>query len=250
MSRGRNKVGVIVPPSYFDLSAREFTELDPTVDVMHTQMRFDAGFGYGLDEIAAAVDEIEACAVSLAEAGADVIVQLGTPFSTIHGWDGAEQVRSRIEASCGVAFEMMGQSVIEAIHAIGAKRVALAAVYYGDEWIERYSEFVTGSGLTISTTQSFTDQGHFPSSEEAFAASFEPLSEELVRASLRQLADEDPDADAILVPGMPGTILPLIPELEREIGRPVISYFAIWWKARRRLGLAPIDGHGALFATT
>lgn len=143
---------------------------------------------------------------------------------------------------------MMGLSVVQAIHAIGAQSVALATGYYDQTWVRRYAEFVTESGLHITSDQSFTDQGHFTTADDAFAASFDGFSDDMVSASIRQLAEDDPAADAILVPGMPGPILPLVPTLENTIGRPVISYFAIWWKARARLGLGPLHDHGRLLA--
>lgn len=209
--RDRRRVGIIVPPRYFDTTWQELSQLDRSIDVLTTQMRTDPAFNFGLDEIAGAADEIEACAASLAAAGAEVVLQLGTPFSTVHGWDRANELRGRIERSSGTPFEMMGLSVVQAVHAFGASTVALATGYYDQSWVARYSEFVTDSGLEISSAQSFTDQGHFPSAEAAFEASFVGFSHDLIVASIQEVADSDPTADVILVPGMPGRILTLIP---------------------------------------
>lgn len=242
----RRRIGIVVPPRYFDTTSRELTAIDPSIDVLHTQMRVDPSFGFGLDEIAQCADEIEACATSLADAGAEVVIQLGTPFSTVHGWPGANELRARIEDATGVPFEMMGLSVIQAVLALDAATVAMATGYYDQSWIDRYSTFVTGSGLEISSAQSFAEQGHFPSPEAAFEASFIGFRHELVAASILEVAETDTAADLILVPGMPGTILPIVPELEGSIGRPIVSYFSIWWKARSRLGLTGLDGFGEL----
>ena len=244
----RRRVGIIVPPRYFDTTWRELTELDQSIDVLTTQMRMDPSFDFSLDQIAGAANEIAACATSLAEAGAEVVLQLGTPFSTVHGWVGANELRERIERTCGAPFEMMGLSVVQAVHAFGASRVAMATGYYDQNWINRYSDFVTGSGLEISSAQSFAEQGHFPSAEAAFEASFHGFSGELIEASIQQVAASDLNADVILVPGMPGRILELIPGLEASIDRPVVSYFSIWWKGRSRLGMAAVNGLGRLLA--
>lgn len=98
----RRRVGIIVPPRYFDTTSRELTDLEPEIDVLHTQMRVDDSFGFELAEIAACDEEIEACAKSLAAAGAEVVLQLGTPFSTVHGWEQANglQARSKTRPAC------------------------------------------------------------------------------------------------------------------------------------------------------
>ena len=85
MKSSRRRVGVIVVPRYFDTTSTELTKLAPNVDVLHTQLRVDENFGYSLDEIVKAADEVEACAVSLAAAGAEAVVQLNsfTPFLEI-----------------------------------------------------------------------------------------------------------------------------------------------------------------------
>jgi len=244
----RRRVGIVVPPRHFDTTWQELTELDQSIDVLTTQMRMDPSFDFSLDEIASAADEIEACSTSLVEAGAELVLELGTPFSTVHGWAEANELRERIERTSGAPFEMMGLSVVQAVHAFGASTVAMATGYYDQSWIDRYSDFVTGSGLEISSAQSFADQGHFPTAEAAFEASFHGFSDDLIAASIQEVADNDPTADVILVPGMPGRILRLIPGLESSVGRPVASYFSIWWKGRSRLGLAGVSGFGQLLA--
>lgn len=245
----RRRVGIIVPPNYFDTTATELTMLDPSIDVMHTQLRLP-GFSYGLDEIAEAASEVEACAVSLAATGADIVLQLGTPFSTVHGWDGAQALRARIEDSAGIPFEMMGLAVVQAVHAVGASTVAMGTGYYDEAWVGRYSAFVEDSGLRITSAQGFADQGHFESQQAAWDASFVGFEDEMLSASFGQVATDDPNADAVLVPGMPGRILPLIPGIEAVADRPVISYFAIWWMCRERLGLPALTGHGQLLAAS
>ena len=120
----RRRVGVIVVPRFFDTTSAELTKLAPQVDVLHTQLRLGPDFGFTLPEIVAAAEEVEACAVSLAEAGAEVVVQLGTPFSTAHGWHARRELQDNIEQRIGVPFEMMGLSVPAGLHALGTRRVA------------------------------------------------------------------------------------------------------------------------------
>ncbi len=243
------RVGIIVPPKYFDTTSKELLGLGLDIDVLTTQIRVDRDFGYQLDEIVTCAGEIEACAVALADAGAEVVLQLGTPFSTAHGWDGANELRSRIEDVAGMPFEMMGLSVIQAARALGAEGVALATGYYDEAWTEQYSSFVTGAGLAITSVQNYVDQGHFPTQEAAFAAGFDGIDPAIARASFAQVAADDSDADVIVIPGMPGKILSMIPELEAGDSRPFVSYFAIWWRCLDRLGLTAPAGSGRLLTS-
>ncbi len=245
----RRRVGVIVVPRYFDTTSRELLDIAPNVDVLHTQMRLDGDFEFTMPEIIAAADEIRACARSLAEAGAEVVVQLGTPFSTAHGWDAGRALQDSIEADAGVPFEMMGLSVPSGVLALGHRRVALATTYYGPEWADRYRNFAQEAGLEVVGAQSFVDQGRFETHEASWAASFETFEPSFVCSSIEETARRSPSAEAILVPGLPGRLLGEVAELEAAIDRPVVSYFAIWWRCLLRLGERPLDGSGQLLTS-
>lgn len=235
----RRRVGVIVAPRYFDTSSAELLRIAPDIDVLHTQLRVDPDFGFTLAEIATTAPEIEACAAALAEAGAEVVVQLGTPFSTVHGWHAGQELRAGIERRVGVPFEMMGLSVPAGVLALGHHDVALATTYYDNEWTARYTAFATEAGIQVLGAQSFVDQGHYSSDEAAFEASFDGFDPAFVADSIAAVAASHPQAQAILVPGIPAQLLRVLPALEAQTGRPVVSYFAIWWRCLTRLHTSP-----------
>lgn len=143
---------------------------------------------------------------------------------------------------------MMGLSVVEAVRALGFDRVALATGYYDTDWVERYRAFVTGAGLEISSASSFTDQGHFATGADAFAAAFNGFDAEFIARSIEQVATDDPDAPAVLVPGVPGAIVAVLGDLENRIGRPVVTHLAMWWACLQRLGLGGREGTGLLLS--
>lgn len=243
--RMNSRVGIVVVPEYFDTTAKELQSLSPGIDVLHTQIRVGADFGWTLADIADTADEISDCAASLAAAGAEVVLQLGTPYSTAHGWERGNELQQRIADRIGVPFEMMGLSVPAGVHALGARRVVLATTYYGPAWVERYTAFVTEAGLDVVGAQGFVDQGRRPSYEAAWEMSFDP-DPELSIASIVEAGRAHPDADVVLAPGMPGRILDLLPAAEAELGRPIVSYFAIWRNCLRHLGRRPDRPAGRL----
>lgn len=240
------RVGVIVVPRYFDTTPTELQSISSGIDVLHTQIRVGPDFGFSLDEIVETADEISDCAASLAEAGAEVVLQLGTPFSTAHGWQRGRELQDRVSDRIGVPFEMMGLSVPAGVLALGARRVALATSYYNPEWVDRYTRFATEAGLEVLGSQSFTDQGRFATHADAWEASFAGFDPDFSTASIVEAGHAFPEADAILVPGMPGRILGNVPAAEAELGRPVVSYFAIWWRCLAHLGRRPDAPTGRL----
>lgn len=246
MKSDNAKVGVVVPPNYFDTTAKELQRLAPDIDVLHTQIRVDESFGFSLDEIALTAGEISDCAQSLAAAGADVVLQLGTPFSTVHGWERGNELQAEITNRIGVPFEMMGLSVPAGVLATGARSAALGTTYYDPEWVARYTRFATEAGIEVVGSQSFTDQGRFATHDEAWRASFQGFEPDFVIASILEVAEAHPAAEAILVPGMPGRILEHVPAAEDEIGRPIVSYYAIWWRCLGHLGRRPVVPAGRL----
>ena len=244
----RFKVGVIVPPRYFDTAAEELQTLSPRIDVLHTQMRLDQTFDYELDEMAETAGEIEQCAVSLVDAGAEVVLQLGTPFSSVHGWERGSELQQSISDRLGVPFEMMGLSVPAGVHALRATRVAVACVYYPTGYTAHYSAFLTGAGLEVVGARSFVDQGLSDDVDTVWAQSFEGFEPALVMDSIIEVGERFPEAEAIVVPGIPGKILSLIPAAETAIGTPIVSYYALWWKCLTHLQHPPGGPSGNLFA--
>lgn len=240
------KVGVVVVPRYFDTTSTELQGLSPGIDVLHTQIRVAPEFGFTLEEIVETADEISDCAASLAAAGAEVVLQLGTPFSTAHGWVGGLELQQRITDRIGVPFEMMGLSVPAGVHALGARRVVLATTYYPDAWEARYRAFATETGLEVVGSQNFVDQGRFATDDDAWEASFAGFDPAFSMASIVEAGEAHPEADAVLVPGMPGRILELVPDAEEALGRPIVSYFSIWWRCLAHLDRAPEHPAGRL----
>ena len=241
-----NQVGIVVVPRYFDTSARELQTLAPGVDVLHTQIRVADDFGFSMDEIVATADEISDCAASLAAAGAEVVLQLGTPFSTAHGWERGNELQQGITDRIGVPFEMMGLSVPAGVHALGARRVVLATSYYNPAWVERYTGFAAEAGLEVVGAQGFVDQGRYATDDEAWEASFAGLDPEDSIASVVEAGQSFPDVDAVLAPGMPGRILEHVPAAEAELGVPIVSYFSIWHRCLSHLGRRPARPAGRL----
>lgn len=238
MSVDTYKVGMISPPAWFNFFGDELSRLTPSqLSVMNTQMRFADGFGYTLAEMYDAVDEVEACACALAESDVDFIMQIGTPFSTIHGWERARQLETDIENKVGVPIEMMGLSLVRVFHKLGLKTAAVSTVYYEADWTSAYRDFLVSSGIEILYAGNFVEQAIVPKVSVMDSCHHEfPI--QVLERSVERVCEFAPSADAVIISGIPCPLLDSIETLHGIAGRPVISYLAVYTRVLARLGIS------------
>jgi arylmalonate decarboxylase len=251
-----NKVGFITPPAWLDISPMEFLRIAPPGTLVTQTLMRPAGFDYNLEHIRAAAPELTACAESLAAAGVDVIAQFGYPFSFMHGWQGAQELQARIENTVGRPFVMMGVEVVNALHHLKAKQVALAATYYTRQAAEPLLSFLDQAGISIALVESWQSLGLVKGGAGAFAGEGEldPMEWKTpawaVVESLRRVSEKAPDVDAILVSGGGMRLLDIAADMERELAKPIVGGdISLYRGILRRLGIsAAVPGHGRLLA--
>ena len=141
---------------------------------------------------------------------------------------------------------MMGLAVPSGVHALGATRVAVAGVYYPTDYGVRYSAFLTGAGLEVVGAQNLVDQGRFPDPATVWAQSFDGIEPTMIVDSIIEVGERFPEAEAVVVAGVPGRIVSHISAAETALGKPIVSYHALWWKCLQHLGLGPATPGGKL----
>ncbi|MDA1035327.1 MAG: aspartate/glutamate racemase family protein [Chloroflexi bacterium] len=247
----RYRVGFMCPPTDFDTSPTTFLRLAPEgVEVMQTQMRV-AGMGhtmatFSLEAIEGAIPELTTSAEWLADAGAQVIVQYGVPFSLVHGSD-AHAAEARVAKAAGVPVVLAGAAMLQAAAHLGCQRIAVAAGYFDDMWTPVFREKLRNAGLDIPYMENWVAQGVFSSQAESdrVAWDYEP---EPAEAGILRAAEAMPDADAIFALGGGVRTIDIAAKIESRIGKPVIGAdVAMYWRAFQHLGLRPREhGHGWL----
>ena len=242
-------VGFVTPPRWASPSIVEF----PTVvdgRVLAQQCIPDLpGFDYALPSIHAANSKICDAARLLGEAGCKAVAVEGTPF----GWAGLDteaEARARaaeMSDAAGVPGVMAGTSIVDALRALRADRVALCPTYYPDDWRDAWRRFVGLCGFEITYCATMADQGLVDGIADTDDYGWR-TGPHLIRAAVEIAAAAGP-SDAIVVTGAGCRTSPIISELEQLAGRPVIgSDTALFWSLARAadLALAP----GALGALT
>lgn len=230
-------IGFIAPPGWADPSPEEFPSVcaDPvgTRQVQLATPTFDPWIG-SPDRME---PEITAAATALAGMGCTVAARTGPPFAWAGSVAEARARQQRISAAAGIAAIADGLAIIDALQALGARKVALACSYYTDTWSKRWADFVAAAGFEASA-RTFADQGLWPEPGHPDRADRHPTETETAD-HVRRMVAEFGHCDAVAVMGAGTRTLALIKGLEAEIKRPVIGAdTALYWAAAKAAGVA------------
>jgi maleate isomerase len=181
-------------------------------------------------------DQLERSAELLVWAEIDTIVFACTTGSLVHGvgWDRA--LIGRIEGASGKPATTTTTAVMAALRAVGASTLAVATPYIDAlNAIER--RFLEESGFRVASIAGLG------CATDAEIGRLEPTD----AFALAERVDT-PDADAIFISCTNFHCLPVVAELERALGKPVItSNLAGAWAALRRIGVDDVvSGYGQL----
>jgi arylmalonate decarboxylase len=205
-------------------------------------------FDYTLSNIHRAHPEICAAARLLGEAGCSAVAMEGTPF----GWAGlateadARERAAEMSEAAGVPGVMAGTSIVDALRALGVNRVALCPTYYPNDWRDAWRRFIALCDFEITYCATMADQGLVDVINDTDDHGWS-TGRELISAAVEIAAAAGP-SDAIVVTGAGSRTSPIITELERIAGRPVVgSDTALFWSLARAAGLALVpNALGAL----
>jgi maleate isomerase len=187
----------------------------------------------GLDDDLHLFDQLEASAVLLAHADVDLIVVNCTAATMLVG---PNAVNSRVFSATGIRCITTIEAVIAALHAASLKRVALLTPY-PQEVVDEEIKFLASIGVEVVVT------GGLPCSTPVEQGLIPP--ERWLDLGL-DLASADVEGLLISCAGV--HVSPVLEQLERHWGRPVISSNqALVWHVLNCLGTpVSVSGYGAL----
>ena len=188
----------------------------------------------------AALARIPAAAQKLKATGAEAIELTGTSLTFYRGEAFNRQLCEAVAAAAGLRATTMSNGVIDALKAVGARRVA-AATAYNDDVNARLRAFLLEHGLE---PVAITGMGL-----EAMRDVEAVTQEDLLDFSAR-VARSAPRVDALLVSCGGFRTLELIAPLEARTGKPVISSMPHGlWAGAKLVGLGgAAPGYGMLLA--
>lgn len=182
------------------------------------------------------VEDIESESRKLADADVDAIVLAATAPSSRHGVGYDRELIGRIEAAAGKPATTAATASVQALAALGARRIVIAA-----PWSEPVNAmaaaFLQASGIEVLAHRAI---GHL--SNLVIGALAEHTAFDLGHAIDR------PDADAVMLACGNWRTLGIVDRLEADIGKPVVTtnQVSLWAVLRLAGYTAPLAGWGRL----
>jgi maleate cis-trans isomerase len=215
-----------------------FPDGEAVADVVHTTIGEDAHTVAALRETGRR-SRLRAGAETLRARADDVAIWACTSGSFVFGLQGAREQAQQLAEDFGGPASSTSLAFLAALSALGIRRVTVAATY-PEPLACAFLELLEEAGHAVIGASS---RGIFT------AAQVGRLERDAV---LRLVADADhPDAEAILVPDTALHTVRLIDELERAVGKPVLTanLVTVWESLRLTPRLRGRQGAGgSLFA--
>jgi len=232
----RGRVGLIVPSSNTTMEP-EFWRMAPEgVSIHTTRLKLVEVTPEALKQMA--FEAIRA-AEELATAEVNVIVYGCTTGSLLEGIEWEEKIRREIEKKVNVKTITTAQAVIEALHTLGVKKVAVVTPYI-EELNAREKKFLEDNGFAVIRIKGLgivknTDIGRLPP-WVAYR-----LAKEVAKEASSSI-------DSIFISCTNFRTIEVIEVLETELQLPVISSnTASMWLALRTIGIRDKLNYGCLF---
>ena len=232
----RGRLGLIVPSSN-TTNESEFWQRRPDGVSIHTaRMRLEDVNEDDLIDMAA---DVEAAAADLSTADVDAIAFGCTTGSLVKGAGYDEEIRETIEDVAGVPAVATSTAIMHAFDALDARSLAIATPYT-DAMNDREVEFLEGNGYEVTA---ITGLGIEPN------VGIGRQSPETAYRLGRQV--DGADTDAVFLSCTNFRTFEVIEQLERDLGKPVVSSnSATLWAALDLLGVATEEvALGRLFDT-
>jgi maleate isomerase len=232
-------VGVIDLSTCTSLTPEFTMALPAEVSVVFSRLRLPGGV-VSVATLREMVESsrLEEAGLELADAGVDVIAFACTSASLLLGPGFDQELAARLRAATRVGATTTATAVVDALRALGATRIAVGTPYDA-EITAREQRFLEAAGFALTSIECLG----LAHDREIGALRFEDVAE-LARRVHR------PDAEALFLSCTNLPALPIVAELEAELGLPVVtSNSATIWQALRLVGVpARSAGLGRLLA--
>jgi maleate cis-trans isomerase len=239
LASDRRRIGILYPGYAAEDDFERLNERlagTAVFDVEHTSIGEDAHREDALLDMGSRERLLEG-ARRLAPRGVSALVWACTSGSFIYGWEGARRQAAEIQDALGIPASSTSLAYVEALRALGLRRVAIAATY-PEDIARAFEAFLSDAGLDPVAV---TSRGIITAAEVGTLEQDEALA--LVGAA------DGSNADAVLVPDTALHTIDAVEALERAAGKPVLTANQVSaWEGLRLAGAdTRAPGLGRLF---
>lgn len=255
-----HQVGFTAPPHDFDAAPSDFLRLAPPSVGVHGRLLHTEVYDHELKQRADNFHLLEEVVHCMSNSGADVVGQVGTNWVHCNGTtpDDIRAFCARLSETYETPFHMAGLCLVEGLRELGVEKIALNSVYYWPDWRDGIARFLKQAGFDLVYYGNFVDQGLYDSQDDVNELTW-IFPGEIAEKSMLRVAELAPDAEAIVVNGMPNfrdaeglprRMVSLARDLEGLVGKPIVaSDLALYWRIFKTLAVAPAGDHGRLLST-
>ena len=232
----RGTVGV-VKPTYRPGSLEEFIRLLPDgISVIPLFLGIKRGT---TDEFRAVLETVEERVRELAQIGVDLIHPEGAPPFMLLGFEGEQDLLKQWTERYGVPFLGVGTSQVEAMKALGIKRM-VGVTYFKGELNEVFARYFRDAGFEVLDM----DGIDVPFDQVGRISAYE------VYAHAKRAFLKHQGADGLYMLGSGWRVLDIVEMLEEDLEVPVIHPVAarVWAVQRLFHVREPAEGYGRLLA--
>ena len=227
------RIGLLVPSSNSTVEPEIYRALPESV-TLHVARLFLTRISP--DSILGMVEDLETQSRNLASADVDVIVLGATAPSFLKGLGYDREMIARIEAATGKRATTTSTALIEALKYLGVSRVVLGSAY--EETVNAIArDFLEASGVEVLAAHCLGLVDNLTVGRLEVSSAYE-LARNIDR----------PDADALVLACTNWRTMDVIEQLERELGKPVLSttQVSVWAALRMVGGIDGLAGYGRL----
>ena len=230
--RDSRRIGMLLPSSS-SVQERDIGRALPADITLHVaRMRLN---NVDAESTLRVVQEIETESQKLADVDVDVIIFPATAPSSRNGPGYDQELIKRISAASGKPATTASTALLEALHALSVKRIALGAPWSASV-NQSVTAFLEANGVEVLAQEAL---GLVRNLEIG-------LLDAQTAFDLGRRANR-PDADAVLLACGNWSTFPIIDRLEQDLGKPVLTTNQVTlWHALKMMGTRPLGGLGVL----
>lgn len=187
------------------------------------------------------VQRFEEATMDLASSGADVVIVGGAPLFAKLGYGSQSILEEKLSAKAGIPVFAGISAEIEALRAMGIKKVVVATPY-PEESNERLKTFLSDGGFEVLAIGGAEITLNADISDQPLHAAYR-IAKKLYFRSL--------EADGVFIPCNRWPVIEHVALLEREIAKPVVTagQAYIWHALKALHARVDVSGFGMLMET-